>query len=645
MLTELSLRLLIVEDSTEDAQLVIRELERSGFTVDPRVVDSEEDLDAALRDGVWDAVVSDYAMPQFDGLRAAEMVRIMAPDTPFIFVSGVIGQERAVEAMRRGVRDYLPKGDLGRLSVAVDREVSAARARKSARLAEEASRRFAEAVVDAMPVPVVTLDSSRKIVSYNPAFSDVYGQCEPPSGDVKTLEDVCPWLAGHPEIEQMLQRVIEHGAVVREVELSIEGDSTRHVVASAKPLPDDIQSGRVVLVIEDVTHRRRLLEQMMSAQRIETVGRLAGGIAHDFNNMLTVVQSFASFLLDDRYRADYTPREVGEVIIDATERAARLTAQLLAFGRQQVQRLERVDLNRVVLGVQEMIERLIGDDVHVSIDLCDDLRPTKADLAQIEQCLLNLVLNARDALPGGGTIHVTTGELLITLDDNRDGEIPAGEWVVLSVTDNGEGMDQATQQQVFDPFFTTKEFGRGTGLGLSTVYGSVRQVGGHVQIFSEPGKGTTINLVLPAFEGRIERSEISETSVVTAHIPNVLLVEDDDLVREATRRILERYDFEVIEARDAAHALEAFAANKDAIDVLVTDIVMPGLSGTELAKKVLAENPGTDLRIVFTSGYSAESVFDAAEFDGRAEYIQKPFLPRQLVELISRLLAAHTAHD
>jgi PAS domain S-box-containing protein len=418
--------------------------------------------------------------------------------------------------------------------------------------------------------------------------------------------------------------------------------------------PLDTADGRLVFAtVVDISARKSLELQLLQAQKMESVGRLAGGIAHDFNNMLFAVRSYTDMLADDIRAAaegrldpldpldplDLLPGLEG--IVSATEQAAALTGQLLAFSRQQVLRPEVREINAAVRHVEPMLRRLIGEHVRLVIDLDAETGSARLDASQLDQVLMNLVVNARDAMPDGGTVTVASRNAVF--DEAyavEHFEVRPGAYVMLSVTDTGQGMDRETRQHVFEPFFTTKDAGKGTGLGLATVFGIVRQAGGHIWLYSEPGLGTTFKLYFPRVttdEGERRPTE----RIREARRGSVLLVEDEVTVRDAARLVMQRAGFTVLAPDDPREALELLEARVAPIDALVTDVVMPGLSGRELARRAMVARPG--LGIVLLSGYTPETTDIADLLERGARYASKPIPPRDLVALVESVIDARTA--
>lgn len=391
--------------------------------------------------------------------------------------------------------------------------------------------------------------------------------------------------------------------------------------------------------VRDVTEERRLREQLFSAQRLETIGRLAGGVAHDFNNLLTVILGQCGLLLHSLPHGDPLRTEVLEIQAAGT-RAAALTRQLLAFARRQHLQPRILDLNAVIAELQAMIRRLIGEGVRVVTTLAPDLARVRADPAQIEQIILNLVANARDAMPQGGTLTIET--MNVELDNayvRRHLGVEPGSYVLLAVSDTGHGMDAETLAHVFEPFFTTKERGGGTGLGLASVYGIVKQSGGYVWAYSEPGLGATFKVYLPRAEGEpTPRGPEPAQEAVPRGTETILVVEDDQAVRTLITRILEHYGYHALAAAEGAGALELARAYEGPIHLLLTDVVLSDIAGAEVARRLRAERPG--LRTLYTSGYTNDAAAARGLLHAGAHFLQKPITPEALARKVREILDA-----
>ena len=393
----------------------------------------------------------------------------------------------------------------------------------------------------------------------------------------------------------------------------------------------------VVGISLDISERRALEHQLRQSQKLEAVGKLAGGIAHDFNNLLTVIRANAEFVRDILPHDVPAAGDIGEVLA-AVDRAADLTRHLLAFSRKQMMSPVPLDLNDVMSGMQRMLQRLIGEDIELATDLDEHIGTVVADRGQLEQVVMNLAVNARDAMPEGGTLTISTTHLEPDALFRRRRDLPRGSYVVLSVRDTGTGIPENVIDQIFEPFFTTKEVGRGTGLGLSTAYGIVRQTGGYIFVESEVGVGTTFEVYLPCSAG-FASSALVEAASSVGGSERVLLVEDEGAVRAATRRMLEVLGYEVWEAANGREALAFFEHAADQIDVVLTDVVMPGMNGRELIERLTASRPG--LRVLCMSGYTDDEVVRRGL--GPAGLLQKPFTTEALGAAIRRALAPSTA--
>ncbi len=390
-------------------------------------------------------------------------------------------------------------------------------------------------------------------------------------------------------------------------------------------------------MIVDITERKRLEEQLRQAAKMEAIGRLAGGVAHDFNNLLSIVQSSCQFLLSDLDRRSPSYQDAEE-IQKAAERAATLTRQLLAFSRKQVLAPRVLDLNATVANLDRMLRRLIGEDIILETVLGSNLGRVFADPAQIEQVMMNLAINARDAMPKGGRLVIETANGDLDEEYRRlHAPVVPGPYVMLAVSDTGIGMDSETQGRIFEPFFTTKEMGKGTGLGLATVYGIVKQSGGYIWVYSEPGYGTTFKIYLPRTEEAAEtHAESAAQAKPLEGSETILVVEDDQNVRSLARKILERYGYTVLDARDPEDALEICRRHAGSIHLTVTDVVMPKMSGPELAEALHAIRP--DLKILYMSGYAGAAIIKNGVLKPGTAFLQKPITPDTLARKVREVL-------
>ncbi len=395
------------------------------------------------------------------------------------------------------------------------------------------------------------------------------------------------------------------------------------------------------IIAEDITDRRQLEEQFRQAQKMEAVGRLAGGVAHDFNNLLMVINGYTEVLLEELKSGDAMYQKV-QSIQQAADRAATLTRQLLAFSRKQLLELKVVDVNTVISDMERLLRPLIGENIGLITRLSPDAGRTRADAGQLEQVIMNLVVNAKDAMPEGGKITVQSSEVTVRQNFREHRFIQPGRYVVLSVSDTGHGMDKETQSRIFEPFFTTKEKGKGTGLGLSTVYGIVKQSGGYVFPQSEPGAGTTFYIYLPRVEESPEemappKSQENEKG----GCETVLLVEDEASVRELVRETLAARGYKVLEAENGESGLRVADAHGDGIDILITDVVMPGMGGRELAKRLLQIRP--NLAVLYLSGYTEDTILHQGALGPCTAFLQKPFTLQNLARKVREVLRVGTS--
>jgi two-component system cell cycle sensor histidine kinase/response regulator CckA len=390
-------------------------------------------------------------------------------------------------------------------------------------------------------------------------------------------------------------------------------------------------------IIVDITERKHLETQLQQSRKMEAVGRLAGGIAHDFNNLLTIITGYTELALS---RATVPPelRSDIERIENAAGRAAGLVRQLLAFSRRQVLQPKIVDVNGVVLNLDKLLRRLMDDNVEMVTHVPENVGKVKADPAQLEQVIMNLVVNARDAMPNGGRLVVETAnaDLDAGYAENHVSMKP-GRYVMLAVSDTGVGMDRRTIAHIFEPFYTTKESGRGTGLGLSTVYGIVKQSGGYIWVYSEPGKGSTFKVYLPRVDGHVEEPGVAQPRGLSKRgAETILLVEDEEEVRNLIQTVLTEHGYDVIPARDPRHAEQLAATYAREIHLLLTDVVMPGTSGRELASRITPHRP--DIRVLFMSGYTENVITRGGMLEKGLAFLQKPFTPAVLVEKVREVL-------
>ena len=447
----------------------------------------------------------------------------------------------------------------------------------------------------------------------------------------------------HPEdrerVKSEITAAMEQGIPWSHEYRIIKPDGTvRWIQDRGFPVRDD--QGRVTLftgVATDITEHKALEQQLLQAQKMEAVGRLAGGVAHDFNNLLMAIMGYGELMRAKVLKDDPLYGHL-ENILKAGDRAAALTQQLLTFSRQKIVHPQVIDLNRVVLDLEPMLRRLIGEDLDLEVVTDRRLGAVKADPGQLGQIIMNLVVNARDAMPQGGRLTLKTAPVNFTVGcHSRFGLTPPGPYVMLEVQDTGVGMDEATQAHVFEPFFTTKEPGKGTGLGLSTVYGIVKQSGGYLDLESSPGAGSTFTIYLPRLEAIVEppKAKIPITASFRGE-ETVLLVEDEDVLRGLLAKFLRLYGYTVLEARHGGEALLTCERHQGPIHVMVTDVVMPQMSGRELADRLTPLRP--EMKVLYMSGYTEDALVQHGVADLSVAFLQKPFKPIELARRVHAVL-------
>jgi PAS domain S-box-containing protein len=505
--------------------------------------------------------------------------------------------------------------------------------------AEEVLRKekeFSDAVIGSMPGLFYLFDRAGRFIRWNRNLERVTGYS---SREVLALRPL-DFFEGEDRhlIQEAIQRVFEQGQSTAEADL-VAKDGTRTPYFFSGTLIQLDGNPCVVGTAIDVVERRRLEQQLRQSQKMEAVGQLAGGLAHDFNNVLTVVLANSEHLMNELGPQDPRRDELQD-IKEAAQRAASLTRQLLAFSRKQVLQPRVLNLNEVVLSLEKMLQRLIGEDVELLTMLEPSLWAVEADPGQIEQIVMNLAVNARDAMPSGGKLSIETGnaDLDVVFAETHYPIVP-GRYVMLVMCDTGVGMDPHTRARIFEPFFTTKQVGKGTGLGLSTVYGIVKQSGGYIWVYSEQALGSTFKIYLPRVDKEVQPLDVPAeiaTQPSLARTGTVLLVEDERSVRALARRILEGSGYTVLEASDAAEAIGISDQYPGGIDLLFTDVVMPEISGPELAQRLMPLRPET--RVLYTSGYTDHVVLREAVLGSGAEFLQKPFTPAELVQKVRDVL-------
>jgi PAS domain S-box-containing protein len=549
-------------------------------------------------------------------------------------------EDRLLGVMAMFAREQLPEDTLDALQAVADVISHGIERKRAERDLSESEERYRDLVENAHDI-IYSHDLDGNYTSMNKAGAAITGYTVHEALKLNLSKTVAPEFLS--SAKEMLTRKLA-GDRVTAYEMEIIAKDGRRITVEANTklvyqngVPVGVQG-----IARDVTDRKHLEEQLRQSQKMEAIGQLAGGVAHDFNNLLTAINGYSGLALQ-RIDEDHPLRSYLEEIKKAGDRAANLTRQLLAFGRKQILQPLPINLNDIVTDMNKMLRRLIGEDIVLTAKLDPALTRVKADPGQIEQVLVNLVVNARDAMPQGGnlTIETATVELDREYANTRVGVLP-GHYVMLAVSDTGIGMDEATEARIFDPFFTTKEKGKGTGLGLSTVYGIVKQSGGNILVYSEPGHGTTFKVYLPQI---IAEPQKTVAAVVEIALPSgsetILLVEDEDVVRGLASKILEQAGYKVLAASRGTEAIRLCRERTEPIHLLLTDVVMPETSGKEVADQVTELLPS--LRVLFMSGYTDEAIVHHGVLDSNVEFIQKPFTPAGLVMKVREVLDSELA--
>jgi PAS domain S-box-containing protein len=634
-----SVRILMLVGRAEDVHLVEDALRRAGSEPESRRAETPEDFLAAL-DAPPDLILADLSLPGLDALTALRLLRQRGLTTPLLLLADPAGEDQAVAALGQGAADYLLRDRPARLGPAVERALARKRQEEEQARRAEQLRLLLEATAEGL----YGLDGEGRCTFLNQAGARMLGF----SPEDLLGREMHPLIhhshadrSPYPPEQCPIRRAMQERRGCRvdhEVLWRRDGTAFAAEYASYPLVRGDEVLGAVVRFV-DLTERRRLEDQYRQAQKMEAVGRLAGGVAHDFNNLLTVINGYTDLLLG-QLTPDHPLRTSLREIRKAGERATALTAQLLAFSRKQVLAPVVLDLNALITETERMLRRLIREDIALTTDLSPDAGPVKTDPGQLQQVLLNLVVNARDAMPRGGSVTITTRNVQLTRPPAPgDADVRPGPHAQLTVKDTGCGMDEETRGHLFEPFFTTKAPGKGTGLGLATVYGIVKQSGGHIEVESEPGRGTTFRIYLPCVEEAVARARppsLPELFKMPTGAETVLLAEDEDRVRALARLALQSSGYTVLEARDGQEALEVCQRHPGPIHLLVTDVVMPRMSGGELADRLAPLRPG--LKVLFLSGYADEALLRHGVAQGERAFLQKPFTPAVLARKVREIL-------
>ena len=633
------IQVLLVEDNPTDALLARESLSsRDEFHV--AVSSRLQDAVRVLERDTIDGVLLDLGLPDSQGISTLERMRDAA-ECPIVVLTGNENEEVGIQALHFGAQDYLVKRDV--IGVEVSRAVRFAiernRLARALRDSEERHRRLLEVMPDA-----VFVNTDNRVTYANPAFARLIGAKSPDELVGRyPLDFIKPEYHEviHSRLSQLHTGELTVLPPLEDELIRFDGAVVPVEVVAAVISHQGLRS--ILVMLHDLRRRKeleadrkQLEDQLRQSQKMEAIGRLAGGVAHDFNNLLTVIAGYSEILLG-MPEATEVIREPVQAIAEAGERAASLTRQLLAFSRQSMLQPKVLDLNSVVSDTAKLIGRLIGEDIRLRTVFASDLRRVKVDPGQLDQVLINLAVNARDAMPKGGSLTIETSNTEF-VDEHSASQLGCrvGKYVQLAMTDNGCGMPPEVRQRIFEPFFTTKSVGKGTGLGLSMVLGIVQQSGGTIHVYSELDRGTTFKIYLPAVEENVTPQAISGNGLELQGSETVLLVEDEAVVRGLALASLKMRGYRVLTAIDGLDALRVAAEHDGPIDLLLTDVVMPNLGGPELAAKIKERYP--EIKIIYTSGYTDDTVIRHGLLSAEVSFVQKPYTPQVLAKKVRQTL-------
>jgi two-component system cell cycle sensor histidine kinase/response regulator CckA len=646
--------ILIVDDERNDRVLLELLLAPLGYSI--RTAASGEEALSMVAADLPDLILLDIILPGMSGHDVATQLKATpaSMNVPIIMVTALDDRKARMLGLLAGAEEFLTKPvDQAELSIRV-RNLLRLKAYGDhhdsySRLLEgEVGSRTADIIeseslyrstFDAAPVGIVHLSLGGRWVRVNQRMSDLlgYSRAELEAVELSSLMQHADLAADLRAIGRMIGGLTDRNVVDERRYQRRDGTFVWGRVNTSIFRDADGVAVHFISVIEDITERRTLEAQVRQASKMDAVGRLASGVAHDFNNLLTVILGFTQFIAEDSAPNTEYSTELDE-IVKAAQRAAGLTRQLLAFSRQQVLYAAPIDVNGLITDMTGMLGRLIGEHIAVALTLAHDVAPALVDQGQLEQVVMNLVVNARDAMPLGGRINISTANVRLDGSLSIGEEVVAGDYVSISVTDEGTGMSSETRRRIFEPFFTTKEAGKGTGLGLSTTYGIVKQSKGYVTVRSELERGTTFTVYLPRSASLVPAltARVARTVTLPCEARTILLVEDEDAVRKLSARMLEKAGYHVLQAENGDQATTVFNLHAPEIALVLTDVIMPGCSGPELFQRLRVKRPG--LRVVYMSGYSEQADVHMMGSDGSHPFVQKPFTSGDLITKVRETL-------
>jgi PAS domain S-box-containing protein len=633
------LQILHLEDNANDAQLLRLKLEEANIGCVITVVQTRDEFVNALERDKFDLIVSDFTLPSFDGKSALEIARQKWPDIPFIFVSGTMGEEAAIESMVRGATDYVLKGRLSRLVPATQRallEAESRRERKRAEVALRESKEKYQSLFERNISGAFVSTPDGRLLECNPAFVHMFGFDSIEAAKATNVSA----LYSDPEKRRVFLSTLEARKKIEYLEVQMvrkDGAPVRVIENVVGKFNNDGKLVELAGYLFDDTKRHLLEQQLIQAQKFESLGTLASGIAHDFNNILSIIIGHATMIQRLHRESDKIADSI-KMITTAAQRGAALVRQLLTFARKSDVILQRISLNDLIKEVVSLTRETFPKTVTVSMKLADKLSTILADSTQIHQVFLNLCVNARDAMPNGGNLSLSTRLITGEKVHARFPEAKASEYVLIEVSDTGTGMDEATQNRIFEPFFTTKEPGKGTGLGLAVAFGIIHIHQGFIDVSSEPGNGTTFSIYFPVNLEELEPFEITKEMLgdTEGGTETILLVEDEEMLRSLTKMVLKGKGYNVVTASDGEEAVRMFALRQNDIALVLSDLGLPKLNGYDVLKQVKRIKPS--VKFIIASGYIEPAEKSEILESGARDFIQKPYVPNDMLRRIRQVL-------
>ncbi len=635
---EQAINILLIEDNPGDARLLEEMLKESNVRFELQCMDTLSTGIAKVKEDGFHIILLDLGLPDSKGLITLIKLNEVKPDIPIIVLTGLSDEALGIRAVKEGAQDFLVKGQVDKNLLV--RSINYAIERKKIQGALLKGEELIKNILEHVDEGFIIIDRDLRILSANMAYSKMVGM---PLEEIigRHCYEVAHHLSAPCEMghECSVRRVFENPNSCSSIHKhgNSEGRSI-HIETKAYPFSRN-SSGEVITVIEtlvDITEKQKLEEQLRQSLKMEAIGQLAGGVAHDFNNILTAIMGYGSLALMNMAKDDPQRINIGHML-DGAERAAHLTKDLLLFSRKQISERKYVDLNEIIKKMEKFLARIIGEDISFKTILHPRAMPVLADAHQLEQVMMNLATNARDAMPKGGVFSVATEQ--IRLDKEfiaTHGYGQPGMYALISVSDTGKGMDETTLQRIFEPFFTTREMGKGTGLGMAVVYGIVKGHDGYINVYSEPELGTTVKIYLPMTTMESEATPELIQTFALGKGETILVAEDDPAVREVFRISLEEHGYKVIGAENGEAAVKLYKDNIGKVSLVLLDVIMPVKNGREAYEEIKSLNPHP--KVIFMSGYTDDIIVGKGLLAAGTELIPKPVTPDRLLRKVREVL-------